>query len=477
MKEVRTRFAPSPTGFLHVGGVRTALFAWLLAKQSGGKFLLRLEDTDQAREVIGADQHIMDSLKWVGIEWDEGPDKDGPFGPYRQSQRLDIYKHWAQKLIDEDRAYADPYTPEQLEQFRTDAKSSGKPFLFRNHRPDNPPKWDGSQPLRLKSNPRVYEWNDLVMGSLSTGPEAIDDFILIKSDSYPTYNFAHIVDDHLMGITHVVRSQEFISSMPRFLNLYDALKIDWPNFATLPFVLGPDGKKKLSKRDGPKDILTYAKEGYLPEAMLNFLATLGWNDGTTQEIFSRDEIIEKFDISRVQRGGAKFDEQRLTWLNGFYIRQIPAEQLLAKVKDFWPAEAKSYDDDYKLQVLSLIQERLKHFSEIPELTGFFFSEPDVDLSLITDSKQLGKTDNKLQLQLLKAATTKLAGCDFDVPSLTDSLNQLLTETGQKPGILFSLIRICLTWTKASPGLAETMAVLGKQITLDRINQAIEKILV
>jgi glutamyl-tRNA synthetase len=264
----RTRFAPSPTGFLHVGGVRTALFAWLVAKKDNGTFILRIEDTDKAREVEGSIEHIQKSLRWLGIEWQEGIDIGGPFAPYLQSQRLDIYKEWANKMVAMGRAYADPYSKEQLEEFRQEATDSKKAFLFRDYRPENPPVWDGTQPLRFRSDPKSYKWHDDVMGDLSTGPEAIDDFILIKSDGYPTYNFCHIIDDMLMGASHVLRSQEFISSTPKFLNLYEALQIERPILATLPYVMAIDGKKKLGKRDGAKDILDYKKDGYLPEACL-----------------------------------------------------------------------------------------------------------------------------------------------------------------------------------------------------------------
>ena len=342
MEPIRTRFAPSPTGFLHVGGVRTALFAWLVAKHASGKFILRIEDTDKNREVAESEQHIIDSLKWLGIEWDEGPDREGDFGPYKQSARLSNYKVWALKLVEGGRAYADPYSAEEVEAFRQEAKAQKKPFLFRDHRPENPPVWDGTQPLRFKSDPKPYSWHDVVMGDLKTGPEVIDDFILIKSDGYPTYNFAHIVDDYEMQITHVIRSQEFIASVPKFLNLYEALEIKRPILATVPFVMSPEGNKKLGKRDGAKDILDYKREGYLPEAMVNFMALLGWNDGTEQEIFTVRELIDKFDLSRVQRSGAKFDDQRLLWMNGTYIRALDLDQLVNRVKDFWPPSSEGY---------------------------------------------------------------------------------------------------------------------------------------
>ncbi len=469
MKQARTRFAPSPTGYLHVGGVRTALFAWLLARQSGGQFILRLEDTDKAREVEGSGQHIMDSLRWLGLDWDEGMEIGGPYGPYKQSERLETYKEWAQKLVDIGRAYADPYTPDEVNAFREAAKANKKPFLYRNHRPENPPAWGGTRPLRFKSEPKPYSWHDEVMGDLSTGEESIDDFILIKSDGYPTYNFAHIIDDMLMQCTHVLRSQEFIPSVPNYLNLYEALSIERPILGILPYVMGPDGKKKLSKRDGAKDVLDYAREGYLPEAMRNFIASLGWNDGTEQEIFSTQELIEKFSLDHVHRGGAKFDEQRLMWMNGAFIRALPLNDLYARSKDFWPEEAASYSDDYRMQVLDLVQERLKFLAELPELTLFFFKDLTIQPTLWTENKQLKKLSGDELKQLVQRARDVLADCDFSVDGLTTHLNGLLESTGQKPSILFSLIRIATTQAPASPALAESLQVIGKEVSLRRID--------
>ena len=481
MKPARTRFAPSPTGFQHVGGVRTALFAWLLARQQGGQFILRLEDTDQAREVQGSAEHITKSLRWLGIDWDEGISKGGDYGPYKQSERLTIYKEWAQKLVDSGHAYADPYTSAELDAFRGQAKAEKQPFLFRNHRPEKPPAWDGTQPLRLKSQPKSYTWHDEVMGDLSTGPEVIDDFILIKSDGFPTYNFAHIIDDHLMKISHVMRSQEFLASVPKYLNLYEALDITPPIMATLPFVMAPGGQKKLSKRDGAKDILDYAREGYLPEALLNFIATLGWNDGTEQEIFSRQELIAKFSLSRVQKSGAIFDEQRLNWMNGSHIRSKSVDELFQLInkplngeggeekgeRSFWPAEAAEYDDNYKKQVLGLVQQRLKFFAELPALTDFFFKDLPVNPGLISSHKQLKKLSDAEIKNLLTQSLAALELSNFSAADLQNRLNELLETTGQKPAVLFSLIRIATTQAPASPGLADTLAVLGKERSLHR----------
>lgn len=467
---VRTRFAPSPTGLLHVGGIRTALFAWLLARQKNGLFILRLEDTDQKREVQGADQHIIDCLQALGLLYDEGPDIGGPYGPYRQSERLNSYHTWAKKLIEQGRAYADPYSPEEVQKFREQAQAEKRPFLYRNHRPDNAPEWDGSRPLRFKSEPKPYEWHDAVMGDLKTGPEVIDDFILIKSDGFPTYNFAHIVDDAEMKISHVIRGQEFLASMPNYLNLYEALGLERPVFATMPHILNEQGNKKLSKRDGAKDVLDYIREGYVDTAIINFIASLGWNDGTEQEVFTIPELIEKFSLSRVQKSGARFDEKRLEWLSGAHIRRYGADNLRAMARDYWPEEAAGASNEYKEQVLRLVQERLKKFSELPELTRFFFTDLPVDDSLITEHKQLKKIEKPELKKWLEMARASLEESDFSAEDLQMRLNGLLDMTGQKPAVLFSLIRIATTQAPASPALADTMAVLGKDITLRRINK-------
>lgn len=475
MTEVRTRFAPSPTGYIHVGNVRAALFPYLLAKQQGGKFILRIEDTDQARFVEGAEDLILDTLEWLGIDWDEGPRKGGDFGPYIQSERRDMYKKWAQKLVDKGLAYADPYSPEQVQGFREEAIANKQPFLYRNHRPEMPPVWDGSQPLRFKvTNIKRYEWHDPIMGDLSAGPEVLDDFILIKADGLPTYNFAHIVDDSEMGVTHVIRGLEYISSIPRYLSLYEALGLDVPVLACMPHIMAPDGKKKLGKRDGAKSVTDYRTDGILPEAMLNFLASMGWNDGTEQEIFSKDELIEKFSLERVQRSGARFDEQRLLWMNGYWIRSLTLDDLSGRTVNYWPEEARTASTDMKQQVLRLVQDRLKTLAELPMMTRYFFSQPTVRSELITSNKQLKKLSADERTALLKQAYNALAALgSWDSDAVQQTLNHLLETTGQKPGVLFSLIRIVTTWAPFSPQLSDTLALLGRDTTLARIAQAIE----
>lgn len=468
---IRTRFAPSPTGFLHVGGIRTALFAYLVARSNNGKFVLRLEDTDQKREVPGSREHLIASLKALGLTYDEGPDVGGEYGPYVQSERLYIYKRWAQKLIDSGRAYADPYSPEEIQAFRDAAQAEKRAFLYRDHRPENPPTWDGTTPLRFKSEPKAYDWHDEVMGDLHTGPEVIDDIILIKSDGYPTYNFAHIVDDAEMKISHIIRGQEFISSMPNYLNLYEALGLERPIFAHMPHILNEQGNKKLGKRDGAKDVLDYIRDGYLPETMVSFIATLGWNDGTEQEIFTMNELVEKFSLSRVQKSGARFDEKRLLWMNGNFIRELSLDELTDRIEYFWSESAKKHPESYKKQVLALVQDRLKTLKDLPLLTSYFFEEPARNLELIEGNKQLAKLTAEEQASLVRQAKQALEALeDWSGDSIQTALNTLLETTGEKPGVLFSLIRIVTTWAPFSPQLNDTLALIGKERTVSRLEQ-------
>jgi glutamyl-tRNA synthetase len=312
------------------------------------------------------------------------------------------------------------------------------------------------------------------MGELSAGPEALDDFILIKSDGLPTYNFAHIIDDAEMEITHVIRGLEYISSIPKYLSLYDTLELTPPILVCLPHIMAPDGNKKLGKRDGAKSVDEYKKDGILPEALLNFLASMGWNDGTEQEIFSQSELIDKFSLDRVQRSGARFDEQRLLWMNGQWIRKLSTDELYIRAADFWPRVGeKGSDDAYRKQILSLVQDRLKLLTDLPAATGYFFTDPTVDMTLITSNKQLSKLSTDEVLSLLAASKSALETLPEWTPdTIQTALNELLVTTGQKPGILFSLIRIATTWAPFSPALNETLAVIGKDTVLQRLGRTL-----
>lgn len=473
MNIIRTRFAPSPTGYLHLGGIRTALFAWLFARQNNGQFILRIEDTDKQREVSGSIQHIIESLQALGLEYDEGPDIGGPHGPYIQSDRLSIYHEWATKLVAKGLAYNDPYTKEELEALRQTDIANKKPFLFRNHRKLTSKEWDKTKALRFKSNPKDYHWNDAVMGELSSKKDAIDDFIIIKEDGFPTYNFAHIVDDHLMGITHIFRSHEFLASLPKYLNLYEAFDITPPVFVTVPPILGPGGTKKLSKRDNAKDVLDYIKDGYLVDALITFMASLGWNDGTEQEIYQIDELITKFSLDHIQKSPAQYDEKKLDWLNSLYLRNLKLSELDSKLKSYWPPEALQAKTEYRLKVLGITRDRLKTLTDISDLVNYFFTEPPIDNTLISSNPRLSNLPKSKLLELLKASNDTLSNSDFTINDLTERLNKLLIELNQKPVILFSIIRIATTQSPFSPGLFETLNVLGKDKTITRINNQIQ----
>ena len=478
----RTRFAPSPTGYIHIGNVRSAIYPYLIAKQTDGQFILRIEDTDQKRYVEGATDLIMETLRWLGLEWDEGAGVGGPNEPYFQSERREIYHKWARKLIEAGRAYADPTDSSVIDEYRKADNAAKVPYLYRNHRPaaaDASPEevlelWREGAPLRFKAEPRDYKWHDEVMGDLSTGPEVLDDIILIKKDGLPTYNFAHIVDDYEMKVTHIVRGVEYLSSMPNYLAIYEALGIDHPKFVSLPHVLAPQGNKKLSKRDGAKSVVDYRDDGILPEAMLNYLACLGWNDGTEKEIYSMPELLSAFSIERIQNSGARFDETKLLWTNGIWMRKIFDEEgcdaLYARTAGFWPAEADAYDVSYQKDVLSIIYDRLKVLSDLREMTGYFFYDPEIDLSLVLDNKFLKKLSEKELSDLLGLVVERISAIsDWTADNLQGVLNELLTETGRKPAELFSLIRIALSFAPFSPALNLTMKVLGRERSLARLN--------
>jgi glutamyl-tRNA synthetase len=481
-QKVVTRFAPSPTGFQHVGGIRTALYAFLWARKHGGTFILRIEDTDKTREVKGSIEHLQESLRWIGINWDYGPDSaNTPFGSCIQSERLDSYQKYAQLLIERGLAYADPYTEEEVTSFRAKATEEKRPFLYREHRPENPPAWDGTRPLRLKV-PEVkrYTWQDAVRGELSAGEEMLDDIILIKSDGYPTYNFAHIIDDHEMGVTHIMRSDEFISSQPKFLSIYDALGFSYPTFVTLPPILRDDRTKKLGKRDGAKDILDYRKEGYLPEAMVNFLALIGWNPGTDQEFFTMDQLIEVFDISKIQRSGAVFNEEKLLWTNKQHLIKKDPAFLLAYVESALPAKLKTTAgfSQEKLERLapSLIERNhvaaeITATAEAGEFDFAFITPTDYTTDML---KWKNDPDAAAALPRLERAAELLKTADFSTPdTIKASLWEYAEEVGK--GELFSPLRIALSGKAQSPDPFTIAYIVGLEETLLRIQTACDKI--
>ncbi|MBR5647333.1 glutamate--tRNA ligase [Candidatus Saccharibacteria bacterium] len=471
---VITRFAPSPTGYIHIGNVRSAIYPYLFARQNDGKMILRIEDTDRERYVEGATDLIEDTLKWLGLDWDEGPIVGGDHGPYFQSERLEIYHRWARKLIESGRAYADPTPAEKIDEYRRECTEKKVPFLYRNFRPTETPEWEPGIPLRFKAEPKDYNWTDAVMGDMHTGPEVLDDIILIKKDGYPTYNFAHIVDDAEMGVTHIMRGVEYLSSTPNYLAIYEALGLEHPVFVSLPHILAPTGNKKLGKRDGAKSVTEYRDDGVLPEAMLNYLVSLGWNDGTEQEIYTKEELIDKFSLDKIQTSGARYDETKLYWMNGQWIRRIFDEQgcsaLYDRTEGFWPEVAMNSSEDYRKKVLAIIYDRLKVLADLREMTRYFFEEPKLDLDMLVNNKFLKKMSESELESLLKATVAKLtAVSDWTADNLQNALNELLAETDKKPAELFSLIRIAVSFAPFSPALNLTLEVLGRETSLARLN--------
>ena len=482
-KPIVTRFAPSPTGFMHIGGVRTALFAYLLARKNGGTFILRIEDTDKEREVAGAVQHIQDSLSWVGIEWDFGPNKPGPFGSCIQSERLPIYKKYALELIAKGLAYPDPYTVEQIAGFRAEAEAAKRPFLYRNHRPSEElmrAPWDGSKPLRLKT-PTIARshWHDAVRGDLEAGEEALDDFVIIKSDGYPTYNFAHIIDDHEMNVTHILRGEEFISSTPKYLSVYEVLGFTPPVFVTLPSILRDDKTKKLGKRDGAKDVLEYRTEGYLPEAMTNILALIGWNPGTEKEVFTMKELILVFDIAQVQKSGGVFNEDKLNWFNREHIALLSDNELVARLKPFMSSSGSSINS----RTLPLIREKITILSDAQKLfdgegeLAFIAHISDYPADMLLWKKNPDKESTKKHLTAVLDLIQKISDENPDVNFTAESIKTILwpyVEANGKGDVLWPL-RVSITGQDKSPDPFVSASLLGKTETVKRIQDALRKL--
>jgi len=477
MPQFVTRFAPSPTGFLHIGGVRTALFSYLWAKKNNGTFILRIEDTDKDREIEGSIEHIKESLSWLSLGWDYGPDKPGPFGSCVQSERLAVYKKYADKLYAAGFAYPDPYSEEEVEKFRQESKESGKPFLYRNYRPKTSGVWDGKATLRFRV-PEVkrYAWVDAVRGNLEAGEEALDDFVLLKSDGYPTYNFAHIVDDFEMGVTHIFRADEFISSTPKFLSLYEALGMEHPVFVTLPPILREDRTKKLGKRDGAKDILDYRKEGYLPSAMNNYLALVGWNPGTEQEIFSMDALLTQFGIDQIHVAGAAFDETKLQWINREHLLMLAPSKFLIAAEPFLSETTKKGLDEKDLweKLLPVMRERIQTLADVTRMDAegefaYFYSAPDYPPEMLLWKKEPDKSAAKKHLEKLIALLDPVPEGEWRSEKIKHSVFDYAEAAG-KGNVLWPM-RIALSGREKSPDPFEIAGIIGKDETKKRIKHA------
>jgi len=467
---VRTRVAPSPTGDPHIGTAYVSLFDYALARKNNGQFILRIEDTDRSRYVEGSEQQIFESLRWLGLDYDEGPDIGGPYSPYRQSERKSLYHKYALELVAKNKAYYCFCSSERLDKVREEQKknkevprydrfcrelSAGE--LERNLNEKKP------YVIRLKvPETLTTEFEDVIRGKIVFENKDIDDQVLLKSDGFPTYHLAVVVDDELMKITHVIRAEEWISSTPKHVLLYQAFGWKLPVFAHVPLLRNQD-KSKISKRKNPTSLLWYKEQGYLPEAILNFLALMGWSHPQEKEIFSLEEFMDKFSLERVSPSGPVFDLTKLEWLNGEYIRQKTNEGLLALLKPFIK---ESWDDEKVKQVIPLIKERMKKLSEFPDLVDFFFEEPKADFAMVV---QKGKAEQETR-EILKETAKYLDNDKFWVSH--DELEKSMREFAEKHGWsakdLFMTLRVALTGKTATPPLFDTMLVLGQDEVLTRL---------
>ncbi len=469
---MRTRIAPSPTGIAHVGTAWMSMFDLALARQSSGQFLVRIEDTDRTRFVEGAEAKIYEAFAWLGIEYDEGGEKGGPHAPYHQSDRLDIYHKYMTELIDKGAAYYCFCTPARLEQMRNEQQKNKQLPKYDGHCRHLTPEEVSTKKaagekwvVRLKAPTEgAIGWEDLIRGHVEFSAHEVDDAVLIKSDGFPTYHFAVVVDDHLMKITHVLRGEEWISSTPKHLLLYQAFGWQPPFLAHMPLIRNED-KSKLSKRKNDVSILSYRDKGYLPEALLNFIALLGWSHPEKKEIFSFAEFLEVMSLDRIQKTGPVFDVNKLNWMNGMYIRQLPRPELKKRLNSFLPTDF----PQEKLDVLlDLVTERMVTLADITDLTSFFYR----DIIVKKEDLIRKSTTEEVIAQLTAAAAILREVPDWTTPQLEEKLRQLQAEHDYKKSQYFMMLRITVTGQTATPPLFETMTVLGKSLTLQRIEAAL-----
>jgi len=489
MQPARTRFAPSPTGFQHIGGYRTALFSWLLARHTGGQFLLRVEDTDTARTVPGAVEAVIEGFKWLGLEIDEGPEVGGPYGPYFQTQRRDLYLVYTERLIAGGHAYRCFCSPERLQRVREEQRSKGEPPRYDRHCRYLTPK-DISERLKEGQSYTVRLASptsgkttvmDALRGEIVFDNASLDDAVLMKSNGFPTYHLANVIDDHLMLITHVLRAEEWIPSAPLHVITYKALDWEPPIFAHVPDVLSSQGGKKLSKRFGALPLLEYRERGYLPHAIVNYMALLGWSYDDKANVLARGQLIEAFDLDRVGVAPARYDEERLLWFNGYYIRQLSPEELTEQVMPFMErpealgglpdSVARPVDRAYASRVLHLEQERMKTLADAPAMTSFFFVS---SLSYEPQTLIAKNMDAPRTLEGLRRAHEILMSLQgWEAAEMEARLRELVAELGLKPVQLFTSMRVAVTGRTVSPPLFETMEVLGRATSMERLDQAIK----
>ena len=479
--QVRTRFAPSPTGFLHLGGLRSALYGYLFARQNHGAFILRIEDTDQERYVEGATQVIYDTLRDCGMNWDEGPDVGGEYGPYIQSERKDLYLPYAKKLVASGHAYYCFCTKEELAERKAAAEARGEVFKYDKHclhltREEVQAKLDAGVPYVIRQNaPTEGEtsYHDLVFGDMTFPNDSLDDMVLIKQDGMPTYNFANVIDDHLMGITHVMRGMEYLSSTPKYNLLYEAFGWEIPQYIHMPPVMR-DEHHKLSKRDGDAYYSDFIAKGYLSEAIINYLALVGWNPGTDREFFTLPELVEAFDVRRINKAPGIFDVNKLTWFNAEYIRRLSPEKYLALATPWFDRVLAGRGIDYP-RLAELMQSRTEVFNQIPGMVSFLADMPEYDVELYTHKKM--KTNPAVALSSLEMIRPVLEGiADWSEPVIHDTVMAAIAEAGLKNGVVLWPLRIAISGLASTPGGAVEIAwLLGKEETLRRLDQGLEKL--
>ena len=482
---VRVRFAPSPTGRPHVGGIRTAMFNWLLARHTSGSFILRIEDTDITRKVEGALEYIMEGLKWLGLDWDEGPDVGGEYGPYYQSQRLHLYREAAERLVAQCDAYYCYCSSERLEKMRQEQVARKEPPGYDRYCRELSPQErinleaKGITPVVRFRVPLDGQtgFTDHIYGDVVFENSNIDDFVMLKSDGYPTYHLANVVDDHAMAISHVIRGEEWVSSTPKHILMYRALGFTPPQYVHHPLIVGPD-RAKLSKRHGDVSILEFRNNGYLPETMFNFIGLIGWSLDDKTELMTRQEMIDNFSLERIGKTGAVFNREKLEWMNGVYIRNLDPKDFIERSLSFLekglPATVKRpLDISYVRRVMPLVQERARTLAELPELVEFFFVNK---LEYETEMLVGKKMNPELTIMALEESLKGLQDLpSFDEESLENMLRPLAVELELKTGQLFRALRNAVTGRTATPPLFQTMTVLGRQCCLDRINIALEKL--
>ena len=480
--EVRTRFAPSPTGFMHLGGLRTALYNWLFARKMGGKFILRIEDTDQERYVEGATEVIYDTLKGCGMNWDEGPDVGGPVGPYIQSERKALYLPYARQLVASGHAYCCFCTECELEARREAVKAAGGVWKYDKKclglsGAEVEEKLAAGTPYVIRMNaPTEGEtsYDDVVFGHMTfRNADTMDDMVLIKQDGMPTYNFANVIDDHLMGITHVMRGMEYLSSTPKYNYLYNAFGWEIPQYIHLTTVMR-DAQHKLSKRDGDAFYSDFIEKGYLTEALINYLVLVGWNPGTDREFFTLEELIDAFDIHRLNNAPGIFDVNKLNFFNGQYITKMAPEDFLAKATP-WLDQVLAGKGISYARLCELVQTRIQVFNELPAMVAYLGELPDYSLELYTNKKS--KCTPEVALQVLNAYKPVLEGItDWTETNLHDTIMPIIAESGMKNGTVLWPLRIAITGTANTPGgFFENAALLGREETLRRLNDGIARL--